>query len=511
MNHAAIKKEVVLGGSASLSDVVAVARHGAKVIISNKSKECVNNGRALVKQFIKENRRVYGVTTGLGENVKRVIPEKEAIQYQENMILTHCTSVGESLDVEAVRAIMYVMLLNMCSGYSGVRLEILELIADILDKNVTPWAPSHGSVGYLGVEAHIALVFLGKGRAYYGDVLLSGSEALRRAGILPKFPSYKEGLCLISGGTSVTALAALATYDAKNLVVAADAVAACTLEALGGNLSAFDERVMSVKRQPEQWASANNVLKILGESELIKAYGGQNLQDALSLRCIPQAHGAVRKTILDAVETIENELNSCDDNPIIHPSGEALSGCNCDAGFVGIESDSICIAMGYLSKISERRTDRMINEHVSGLLPFLVASSGENSGYMIVQYSSVGLLGEIRMLSHPASIDSAPTCALQEDYVSMGYNAAVKARKVVRLAEYVLGNELLTAVQAADLRLHKEKLLSPVTSKIGMAVREKAPFMESDHYIAPDMEWAHELVHSGRVRAIAEAQIGIMI
>ena len=265
---------------------------------------------------------------------------------------------------------------------------------------------------------------------------------------------------------------------------------------------------MAVKPHKEQAATAAHLREILAESAFLKENGGKNLQDALSLRCVPQAHGAARKTVDDAVEAIVTEINSCCDNPIIHPSGEAMSACNSDSGFVGIESDSICIAMGYLAKISERRTDRMVNEHVSGLPPFLVANPGENSGYMIVQYSSAGLVGEIRVLSHPASVDSVPTCAFQEDYVSMGYNAAMKAYKVVRLAEYVLGNELLTAVQAAGLRAQKELPLSPVTAAVGAAVREKAPFMENDHYISPDMEWARELVHSGRVRETAERYIG---
>lgn len=511
MTSAGKIKAVVLGGAATLSDLVAVARHNADITFNEEYKERVKKSRALVEQFVAENRRVYGITTGLGENVKHGISENAALKYQENMILTHCTSVGEPLDREAVRAVMFVMLLNMGSGYSGARLEMLEHIANMLMKDVTPWAPAHGSVGYLGVEAHIAMVLMGKGKAYYKGELISGAEAVAQAGIEPMLPSYKEGLCLISGGTSATALAALAAYDARNLIASADVIASCTLEALGGNLSAFDERVMSVKRQPDQWVCAEHVRDILGDSELIQKYGGQNLQDALSLRAIPQAHGAVRKTILDAAVTIENELNSCDDNPMIHPSGEAISGCNCDAGFVGIASDSICIAMGYLAKIAERRTDRMANEHVSGLPPFLVASAGENSGYMIVQYSSAGLVGEIRMLSHPASVDAIPTCALQEDYVSMGYNAALKSRKVVKLAEYVLGNELLSAAQASDLRVHQDTSLSDVTGKVMLAVREGAGFMEDDHYISPDMEWAYELVHCGRVREIAEVKIGAMI
>lgn len=503
MNSADKIKEVVLGGELKIEHLVAVARHGAKVSFDENYKQSVSACRKLVEKFVAENRRIYGITTGVGENVKHVIPESEAMRYQEKMLLTHCTTVGEPLDEEAVRAVMFVMLANMGTGYSGARLLVLERLAGLLNRHVTPWAPMHGSVGYLGVEAHIALVLLGKGKAFYDGKLLDGGEALKQAGLEAIQPSYKEGLCLINGGTSATALAALAEYDALNALSSADAVAALTLEALCGNTRAFDERVMSVKRQPHQWKSAERLRTLLADSEIIAQEGGKNLQDALSLRCIPQAHGAVRKTFLDALESIENELNSCDDNPIIHPSGDAMSACNADAGFVGIASDSLCIAACYLAKISERRTDRMVNEHVSGLPAFLVNSPGENSGYMILQYTSAGLLGEMRVLAHPAAVDAIPTCALQEDYVSMGYNAALKARQVVRLLEYVLGNELLTAAQALDLRAHKELSPSSVGQALVQAVRERAPFMAEDHYISPDMEWARTLIHNGRIRTAA--------
>jgi histidine ammonia-lyase len=302
----------------------------------------------------------------------------------------------------------------------------------------------------------------------------------------------------------------LAAYDARNLAETADVVASCSLEALCANLSAFDERAMNVKRQPEQSVSASNVREILRDSQLLKTFGGKNLQDALSVRCVPQAHGAARRAVADAVSVMENELNSCNDNPIVQ-TDEVISACNADSGYVGIESDSLCLAAAYLAKISERRTDRMVNEHVSGLPPFLIASPGINSGYMIVQYASAGLVGEIRMLSHPASVDSVPTCAMQEDYVSMGYNAAMKARQVVKLAEYVLGNELLTAAQASGMREKGSPALSSVTGEVVAAVREHAPFTDDDHYISPDLEWAYEIVHSGRARSIAEKTIGPMI
>ena len=494
---------------AVLDQLVAVARHHEQVVFDEACRKRVDACRHLIDKFVAEKIPIYGVTTGLGENVKRIIPESEAMRYQEKMLLVHCTSVGEPMDEEGVRAIMFAMLANMGTGYTGVRFALLERLAQLLNTHVTPWAPSHGSVGYLSVEAHIALVLLGKGKAFYEGKLLDGSEALRLAGLSPIQLSYKEGLCLISGVTSPTALAALAEYDALNALAAADVIAALTLEALCGNTKAFDERVMSVKRQPHQWKTARHLRELLSDSEIISKLGGQNLQDALSLRCIPQAHGAARKTVADALTAIENELNSCGDNPIIHPSGEAISACNPDAGFVGIASDSLCIAACYLAKISERRTDRMVNEHVSGLPAFLTNNPGENSGYMILQYTSAGLLNEMRVLAHPATVDSVPTCAMQEDYVSMGYNAALKARKVVSLLEYVLGNELLAAAQALELR-SSGLAPSSVSSALLAAVRERAPFMTEDHYISPDMEWARDLVHSGRVRAIAEAKIGPM-
>ncbi|MDR1378825.1 MAG: aromatic amino acid ammonia-lyase [Synergistaceae bacterium] len=512
MNRADNIGEVVLGGEISLRHLIAVARHGAKVSFDENFKKRVRECRERVEKFVAENRRIYGVTTGLGENVKRVVLESEAMDYQTKMLLTHCTTVGKTLDEEATRAVMFVMLANMGTGYSGARLSLLERLADLLNARVTPWAPAHGSVGYLGVEAHIALVLLGRGKAFYGDSgkLLDGGEALALAGLAPVQLSYKEGLCLISGGTSATALAALAEYDALNALSSADAVASLTLEALIGNTEAFDERVMSVKRQPHQWRTAEHLRKMLADSAILSGARKENLQDALSLRCIPQAHGAARKTILDAKTAIEDELNSCDDNPIIHPSGEAISACNADAGFVGIASDSLCVATCYLAKISERRTDRMINEHVSGLPAFLTTSAGANSGFMIVQYSSAGLLGEMRMLAHPATVDAVPTCAMQEDYVSMGYNAALKARDVVRLLEYVLGNELLTAAQALELRERKDLAPSATGRALCEAVRKRAPFMTEDHYVSPDMEWGRELIHSGRVRALAEEMIGLM-
>ena len=288
-------KEVILDRELRLEDLVAVARFGARVSFSDNYKERVNRCRAQVEQLVREKRRMYGITTGLGENVKRGIPEEAATRYQKNTMLTHCTTVGEPMPVEVVRAMLFMMLANVGTGFSGARLSSLATIMELLNRGVTPWVPMHGSVGYLDAEAHAALVFTGAGRAWYDGELLDGGEALRHAGICPFQPSYKEGLCFVNGCTSINAMAALAAYDARNLTATADVKAACTLEVLGGNLRAFDERVMAVKPHKEQAATAKYVRDILADSARLRGAGGENLQDALSLRCVPQAHGAVRR------------------------------------------------------------------------------------------------------------------------------------------------------------------------------------------------------------------------
>ena len=504
---------VELGGkSLSIDEVAAVARFGARVELSKGYIERVASCRNLLERFVEENRIIYGVTTGFGDNISEIILEDKAAELQRNILMTHCCSVGEPLPDEVVRASMLVMLSSFGQGVSGVRVELAERIVDFLNKGITPVAPRHGSVGYLAVEAHIGLALVGIGRIKYDGKIMEASEALAKAGIGAFELSYKEGLCLTSGTTSPTALASLALYDGLNAVASADVIGAISLESLKGTMKAFDPRLMAVRPHPEQKASADNIMKLLEDSEIARKYLDYRLQDALSIRCIPQAHGAVRQTLKDALRTVETELNSCCDNPIIvkdGDSGTAISGCNPDAGFVGIEADSICIAMTYLAKMSERRTDRLVNRHLSELPAFLVKNPGLNNGFMIAQYSAVGLLGEMKILSHPSTVDGLPTCANQEDYVSMGYNAALKAYETSRFLEYVLSIELLTSLQAVEF--HKPLEPSSTTKAILKSVRKAVPFMESDHYIYPDIEFAKSFVHDGMVRKIAEKFTGPLI
>ncbi len=503
-------KEVVLGVTPmTLEAFIAIARYGATVTFDQAYRQRTRRSRGLVEKFLNEERIIYGMTTGFGSNVKNIIAPGDAVTLQKNIIRSHAVSVGEPLEKEVVRGIHVMMLQSMGQGYSGTQPETLELIKDLLNHDVTPYAPGHGSVGYLAVEAHMSLVLIGEGKAWFKDTLMSGAEALKAAGLQPIELGCKEGLALVSGVTSPTALATLAVYDALKIVKTADIAAAMTLEALKGTLKAFDPRLHAVKRHEDQAATARNIQKILADSEIAEKHEHYRLQDALSLRCIPHLHGAAKKTLKDAAVAIEDELNSCGDNPIIYPDGEdglAMSGCNCDSSYVGIESDSICIALTNLAKISERRIDRLVNHLVSELPAFLIKNAGLNSGYMIPQYTAVGLLNEMRSLATSCTIDGVPTCANQEDHVAMGYNAAKSAYQSAKHLEYILAIEILSNLQALDFLAP----LKPGTASgaVYTTIRREVPFLENDRYIYPDIEFVHKLVREGEIIRIVENAIG---
>ena len=334
-------KKVELGNPIHLEEFVAVARYGAEVVFSEEYCRRVKKSRTLVEKWVEEERVMYGVTTGFGALCTKAIGKEETAQLQENIILTHAVSVGEPLREEGVRGIMLMVLQNLGRGNSGVRLEILEMYREFLNKGITPKVPEAGSVGYLALEAHTALVLLGKGEAWYQGELLLGEEALKRAGMKPMELSSKEGLALVSGTTSPTALGALALYDMLQAAKTADIIGALTVETLKGVMNAFDERVMKVRPHGEQAKVAENIRKILKNSKVIKKYQGSRVQDALSLRCMPQLHGASRKTLEDARRTLEIEMNSCCDNPIIwsEPGKAVITGAEIVDNWEHLEGD----------------------------------------------------------------------------------------------------------------------------------------------------------------------------
>lgn len=500
----------MLGEVVDLDAFMSVVRGGAAVEFSEAYRARVRKSRSLIEKAIREDRVMYGVTTGFGSLSTRVISRTETETLQRNIVLSHSTSVGTPFSEEEARATILMILQNLGQGYSGVRLEILETLREMLNKRLTPWMPREGSVGYLSPEAHLALVIIGEGRAWFGGELLPGADAMARAGIKTTELAAKEGLALISGTTSVTALGAVALYDMLNAARNADIVGAVSLEALKGVMRAFDERVMSVRPHEDQAKTADNVRRMLGDSEVIKHFAGTRLQDALSLRCIPQLHGAAKKSMLDAKKTIETEINSCCDNPIIwdaQDEADVISACNCDSSYVGIAMDSASIACTMLAKMSERRNNRLIDDNLSGYPAFLVKEPGLNSGLMIPQYTQAGLLGDMRILCTPSVIDNTPTCVNQEDYVAMGYNASKKAIQVVERLEYILAVELMSGFQAQqflDPKLKRSTATAGVLAEIGKTV----PVMERDLFLYPHIEHLRHLIHSGRLIEIVEERIG---
>lgn len=504
---------VVLGKNIGIEQFMAVARGGATVTFSGEYSGRVSRSRALLEKAVREERVIYGVTTGFGSLSTRVIDSREAEALQRNIVLSHSVSVGAPFTSEEARGTMLMVLQNVGRGYSGVRLEVLETLRNMLNEGVTPFMPREGSVGYLAPEAHMALVLIGEGQAYFGGELLPGAEAMRRAGI-PTLPlAAKEGLALVSGTTSVTALGVIALYDMMQAARSADVVAAVTMEALKGVVRAFDERVMSVRPHEAQLDTADNMRRLLRGSGVLAHYEGERLQDALSLRCIPQLHGAAKNTFRDAKRTVEVEMNSCCDNPIIWDEdgdADAISACNCDSAYVGMAMDASAIAATMLAKMSERRNNRLIDEHLSGYPAFLVKNPGLNSGLMIPQYSQAGLLNDMRILSTSAVIDNTPTCCNQEDYVAMGYNASKKAISVAERLEYVLAMELLSGYQAQQF-LDGSLERAPATSAALAEVGRSVPVMERDIFLYPHIEYIRDLIHSGRLLETAERAAGPLL
>ena len=505
-----MKSWVMLGEPLSLEDFIEVVRYHVPVNFSEAYEARVKKARGLVDQWTAEEKPMYGVTTGFGSLCSKTISAEEAATLQKNILLSHSVSVGVPLSEEVVRGTMLMVLQNLGRGYSGVRMIVLEMYREFLNRNLTPWAPGDGSVGYLSPEAHMALVLIGEGKAWFEGELLDGREALARAGLKPITLASKEGLALVSGTTSPTAMGALAVYDMLGAAKTADIIGSLSLENSKGLIRAFDPRVMSVRPHKDQASSAENVRRILADSAVIKAAEGSHLQDALSLRCIPQLHGAAKKTLYDAKRTIEIEMNSCCDNPIIWPEDgeeDVISACNADSAYVGVEMDSCAIAATMLAKMSERRNNRLIDEGHSGYPSFMIRNPGLNSGLMIPQYTQAGLINSMRILSHPATVDNTPTCVNQEDYVAMGYNAAKKAYNISEKLEYVLAIELLSNYEAQSFA-DEETPVSSVSKKIYDRIAEDVPLMTVDEYLYPHIQFLRNLIHNRELLQLVEEEIG---
>ncbi|MBI3943557.1 MAG: histidine ammonia-lyase [Chloroflexi bacterium] len=516
------------GNDLSLQDIWTVAVEGRQVSLHPETLERVSRSRAAVETLIARDAVVYGISTGFGHLKNVRISNADLATLQRNLVRSHAAGVGPELPQEVSRAMMLVRANTLAKGFSGVRLEVIQMLLDMLNAGVHPAIPAQGSLGSSGdlvPLAHQALVLMGEGEAWVGGGKLVGQEALARAHLPPLVLQAKEGLALTNGTALMAGMGALITLRASALAELADAAAALSLEALEGSLQPFDSRLQSARPHPRQIEAAAHVRRLLAGSCLLRVdrpdQPSARVQDAYSLRCVPQVHGAAQDAIAYARWALEIEINSATDNPLVFwEAGEpvALSGGNFHGELMALSMDYLKIALTELGNISERRTNRLVDENINdGLLPaFLAAHPGLNSGFMIAQYTAAALASENKVLAHPASADTIPTSADTEDHNSMGATATRQAGDILRNLEAIIAIEILTACQAMDFRLrpHQEEAGAACETKLGQGtqalyrtVRQVVPFVEEDRPLAPLIETVRQMIANGHLLRQMEAAL----
>ena len=497
----------------TLSDLVAIGRHGAPVRLTAEAEKRITAARQLVDRWVDEGKSVYGVTTGFGALSDVAISSKDTRKLQQNILMSHACGVGNALPEQTVRATMALRLKDFARGHSGIRLETTRLLMEMLNRGVCPVIPEKGSVGASGdlaPLAHLGLVLIGMGEAFFNGRRMTGEQAMAKAGLAPMQLESAEGLALVNGTQVMTAIGALAVDDAIRLTRLTDIAAAMSLEVLMGSRTEFDARIQRVRPHPGQADAARNMDRIVGNSEIITSHKDCfRIQDAYTLRCSPQVHGASRDAVSYAHRVVEIEMNASTNNPLIFPeTGEFLLGGNFHGQPVAQAMDFLCMGVAELANISERRTERLVNPKLSGLPAFLVSEGGLNSGFMIPQYTAAALVSENKVLCHPASVDSIPTSANKEDHVSMGTIAARKAAEIVKNTTVVIGIELLCAAQALDLFTNMKP--GEGTLAAYRAIREHIPHLETDRIMYEDIETITRLMHEGAIISAVENSIGTL-
>jgi histidine ammonia-lyase len=494
------------GDGLTLEDIEQVARGAvAEVALAGDAVARMRRSRAVVEAAVAGGQAVYGVTTGFGRLADVAIPLDRLEELQLNLIRSHACGVGAPLPRDEARAVTLLRANVLAKGFSGIRPEVVELLLALLNRGVTPVIPEQGSVGASGDLAplsHLALVLIGEGEAEVGGEVMPGAAALARVGLAPVRLQAKEGLALNNGTQFMTGLGALSLLAAERLVETADVAGAMTLEGLLGTPAAFHPAIHRARPHPGQRRSAERLLALLADSEIRESHreGDPRVQDAYTLRCMPQIHGAARNALGYIRGVLETEANSATDNPLIFPDegegGMVMSGGNFHGQPVAQVLDLLAIALADLASVSERRIERLVNPDLSeGLPPFLTRDPGVSSGMMIAQITAAALASENKVLAHPASVDSIPTGAGKEDHVSMGATSAVKARRALRNTEAVLGIELMCAAQALEFR----RPLRPGrgVERAYRLLRERVPPLEADRNLSVDIAAATALVREG--------------
>jgi histidine ammonia-lyase len=501
------------GDDLTVDDVWAVAVEGAGATLSDEAREKMGAARQLVERAVHGSREhTYGVNTGFGRFVAVAIPEEQTAELQLRLLRSHACGVGEPYPDEIVRAALLLRANALAKGNSGARVETVELLLALLEAGVLPVVPSRGSVGASGdlaPLAHLALPLVGEGEAWIDGERLSGADALVRAGLEPVVLAAKEGLSLINGTQFMAATLALALVRAKRLARAADVACALSVEALQGSRTSFLPQIHALRPLRGQGAAAANVLRLLQGSAIIEAHRWcDKVQDAYSLRCAPQVHGASRDLLEYAEYTVSVELNAATDNPLVLVDDEVLvSNGNFHGQPLAFALDALAMAVAELASISERRLERLVNPNLSeGLPAFLTTDGGLNSGFMIPQYVAASLVSENKVLCHPASVDSIPTSAGQEDHVSMGNAAGLKAWQVLANCEAALAIELLAGAQAVEFHAPLEPGAGGRAART--AVRELSPRLRDDRSLAHDIEAVASAIRDGSLLAAVEAEAG---
>ncbi len=516
----------VLLGDAPLNrdDVVAVARHDARISISVAALERVAASRAVIDELADDTRPHYGVSTGFGALAKVQIPVERRQQLQRSLIRSHAAGTGPEVEREVVRALMLLRLQTLATGRTGVRPVVVETYAAIVNAGITPVVHEYGSLGCSGdlsPLAHCALTLMGEGNVRVGTAAdedpyaptIPAAQALAAAGIEPLVLAEKEGLALINGTDGMLGMLCLALHDLDGLFAIADVAAAASIEGLTGTDAVFQPELHALRPHPGQASSAANMAAVLADSHLVqrpKEGEFSRVQDAYSLRCAPQVHGAARDTAAHADRVAAVELASAVDNPVVLPDGRVESNGNFHGAPVAYVLDFLAIAVADLASISERRTDRFLDvARNHGLPPFLAADAGLDSGLMIAQYTAAGIVSELKRLATPASVDSIPSSAMQEDHVSMGWAAARKLRRAIDGLARVLSIELLASTRALDFRAAEGAgAPAPATAAIHALFRTEIPEPDTDTFLSPTIDAAHGFVVSGAALGAAEEALG---